>query len=114
MSGSCKAGGTNTTCTQVSKTKWINTLALIIATRTISEHNCNWSTDKIGFRKGYWQNSTPQDKVNEAVEGAAGPDLVPKMHQSHWRDEEGEDRAALNDKKQYSSMTDRFRPLKVQ
>ena len=39
---------------------------------------------------------------------------MPKMHQSHWRDEEGEDKAALNDKKQYSSMTDRFRPLKVQ
>lgn len=41
MSGGCKAGGTSTTCTQVPKTKWINTLALEIATRTISEHNYN-------------------------------------------------------------------------
>lgn len=83
MSGGCKAGGTSTTCTPVPKTKRINTLALIIAVRTISEHNYNWSTDKTGFRKGYWQNSTPQDKVNEAVERAAGTDLVPKMHQPH-------------------------------
>lgn len=39
MSGGCKAGGTSTTCTQVPNTKWINTLALIITTSSISEHN---------------------------------------------------------------------------
>lgn len=39
--GGCKAGGTSITCTQILKTKWISTLALIIATKTISEHNCN-------------------------------------------------------------------------